>query len=188
MTNITPASRLDPSYDHPGGPHGWPSLEYTHTGKCYLLVLYNKNSDEQVCWRGFDAICVSLNRSRSTTMRMPTEVTCVNYCISFTIPISVVHQPFYLDFHLNTAYVSRYGFSKMFPPFTQRKNIRCSMLRLFFRIFLGTVIEESFETTQITLLLILQKKRSLFLVFWRNNTSLLLIKQLFYSLSISMKR
>ena len=31
------------------------------------------------------------------------------------------------------------------------------MLRLFFRVFFGTVVEEGFETTQITLLFILHK-------------------------------
>ena len=52
-------------------------LQYTHMEKCNLFVLYNKNSnglkdlwgmkkEKQVCWRGFDAICVC-PRSRSTT-------------------------------------------------------------------------------------------------------------------------
>ena len=47
-------------------------LQYTHTGKCKLFVLYNKNSNglfkdighekqksADVIWREFDAICVS---------------------------------------------------------------------------------------------------------------------------------
>ena len=47
-------------------------LQYTHTEKCNLIVLYNKNSNDlfkrfggmkknesaDMIWRGFDAICV----------------------------------------------------------------------------------------------------------------------------------
>ena len=57
-------------------------LQYTHTGKCNIFVLYNKNSngllknfrgmekEKQVCWRDLTWIwrhlCVYFNRSRST--------------------------------------------------------------------------------------------------------------------------
>ena len=52
-------------------------LQYTHTEKCYLFILYNKNSkrawkkknkSSDLIWRGFDTICVcAFNRSQSTT-------------------------------------------------------------------------------------------------------------------------
>ena len=66
-------------------------LQYTHTEKCCLFVLYNKNQmvswrifgawkkknkSADVIWRGFDAICVCpLIDHGQQPMKMPTEVT-----------------------------------------------------------------------------------------------------------------
>ena len=74
-------------------------LQYTDTKKCNLFVLYNKNSnglwkdlggmtkEKQVCWRGFDAICVCplislLIDHGQQPMKMPTEVTLLYKYIS----------------------------------------------------------------------------------------------------------
>ena len=67
-------------------------LQYTYTEKCYLFVLYNKNSNgllkdfggmkkeknksADVIWRGFDVICVCpLIDHGQQPMKMRTEVT-----------------------------------------------------------------------------------------------------------------
>ena len=72
-------------------------LQYTHTEKCYLFVLYNKNSnvllkdfggmkkEKQVCWRDLTWIwrhlcmCPLIDHGQQP-MKMPTEVTLLCNC------------------------------------------------------------------------------------------------------------